>query len=319
MSFEDIKDEIYYIEPVFLITENGSEKEVTQIEFIQRILSSLRTIASHSPLNVTTKYGTIILRQQPQNQINELRKVIKEYIDLNYETYNAEIDDTGLFVSCQSTLEDINDTILNAEVIIESEDNATTQTRTKPEVDDVEDLTPSFITLSNKAYTAFVKTCEAVDNWLEEYPEIAIKFPFSLTKSDRNLVAKALIAPIQCWDKLAPVVKMDKNDYEALKRNFIQLSKDNGCVALSSSSSDLYHWDEVFEKLQSYKLNNTKMRLTKNGFISKTKAEIIDKKTKQKLGVATLVLSIYIEEGLEEYIGNLKKLNSSISYDLIVR
>ena len=319
MSFEDIKDEIYYIEPVFLITENGSEKEVTQIEFIQRILSSLRTIASHSPLNVTTKYGTIVLRQQPQSQINELRKVIKEYIDLNYETYNAEIDDTGLFVSCQSSLEDINDTILNAEVIIESEDNAPTQTRTKPEVDDVEDLTPSFITLSNKAYTAFVKTCEAVDNWLEEYPEIAIKFPFSLTKSDRNLVAKALIAPIQCWDKLAPVVKMDKDDYEALKRNLIQLSKDNACVALSSSSSDLYHWDEVFEKLQSYKLNNTKMRLTKNGFISKTKAEIIDKKTKQKLGVATLVLSIYIEEALEEYIGNLKKLNSSISYDLIVR
>lgn len=316
-----INDFISYVESEFYV----NKKEVDDVEFSSSITKGIQKLQSTAPVDVTfDKNGEIVtislFKERGSSKLNEIRKLLNSYIDLNYDKYEAEIDNTSVFVSCISYVSDVEETILNAE---QQEVSDVVSSFTKPDVEDVEELESTLLpTLSNKAYISFEKTCEAVDEFLYDYQGVAHLWRETIKQSDLNKVASAIIAPVQCWDKLGGAIKMTKEDFLMLKRNLVRLSISDRCLALAWNSTG--GWENIFDRLQKYKLPNTK--ITRKGldqFLTKTKVDVIDKNTKEVLGTATLIFSCIVRSVLnrtpENMIGNFVKMKSNISYDLVVK
>lgn len=314
-----INDFITYVESEFYV----NKKEVSESEFISAISGGIQKLSKSTPVNVTFEDNgkTVTLnlfKEFDYSKINRIKKLLNDYINLNYDKYEAETDDTSVFVSCISYVGDVEETILSAEQDVA--ENIDVQ-YTKPDIEDVGDVEATLLpTLTNKAYNSFVKTCESVDDFLHEYPNVSNLFISTIRQSDFNKIASAIIAPIQCWDKLGEAIKMSEEEFLLLKRNLIRLSIPDTCLYLSSS---LYGgWESIFDRLEKYKLNNTKIVKSQGQFLTKTKVTIIDKKTKKELGSAMLMFSCIITNQVlrnKEKLGNFFKMKSNISYDLIVK
>lgn len=299
-------------------------KEVDENNFSSLLIDELKTLTLNSqqvtvviedPAKILDNTDKIILtKSSREREFLKVSSVVRRYISELADDYNAEsTNETVLF-----TVD--GDTVISAESSVPEETNEP-EKQIKNRVVDVTDeypeVSPNIPTLNNKQYNEFINLCNETVSFLEDYGEIGQKREWMLSKTDANNVAKVIFAPIRAWDYVGPECKMTKEDFELIKSNLVQISKDNSCAKLGEHS-----WGAVFERIKTLKTKWVKFNHTGSSFVAKIKTKVIDKKSKEPIGIIIVTLSVTVQPNAiipNETKGFLQVLDSNISYNIIAR